>query len=232
MADLTVFSSVLKSQVLVSKTAIRSLYDKEQNNSGCQRLKNFHALYAVWTSELSKIKTLTDFRWFLVVFPDGHDVIVDFWQSVMNLLRLEGFEANLRFQVALMAFSTIIRLLHQANSLISDFVACRKPLLQRANNWLNLKIWTRNQSFETCENSVKFYYAHSLKHRTWEKQHNLQQNWAKSTIHLILVSLYKWILPILLKILKSHEIFSGFATWRGLSKSTIVSLSSENTTRN
>ena len=68
----------------------------------------------------------------------------------MNLIRLE---ANLRFQVALIAFSTVA----SNQSLISDFVACWKFIisqnhgLQRADNGLKSKNLNHKLTFETCE---------------------------------------------------------------------------------
>ena len=89
-----------------------------------------------------------------------------------------------------------------------------------------------NWSFETDENTVKSCYAHSLKRRNWENNSNLQQNWAKATIRLILVSLHKWILLILLKTLKIMRFLVVLQLSPNCQKSTITSRSSENATRN
>jgi len=64
-----------------------------------------------------------------------------------------------------------------ANSLISDFVFVENPLfsqnygLQRVDNGLKSKGLNHKSTLETCENTLKSCYVHSLKRITWEKQH-------------------------------------------------------------
>jgi|JI9StandDraft_1071089.scaffolds.fasta_scaffold192495_1 hypothetical protein len=71
----------------------------------------------------------------------------------MNLIRLD----DLKLSSFASRFNCIFDCMYLTNSLISDFVFVENSLfsqnygLKRADNGLNLNVWTRSQPFETDE---------------------------------------------------------------------------------
>ena len=89
-------------------------------------------------------------------------------RNIVDLIKLDGFAVNLSFQVALMVFSTVA----SVNSFDFRLRCLLKATisqnydLQRVDNGLKSKGLNRKLTLETCENTVKSCYVHSLKRIT------------------------------------------------------------------